>query len=314
MLSNPALKRDLPIPSTIGYSVSESHSPYNKISDQTLEKIRAYKEWMQQKRYSASTVKTYVSFVKRFFGNYSDLEWNEVTKQHIIDYNHAYFIEQKLSYSAQNQWLNAIKLFTQVVGNETGLVQEDIQRPRKQKYLPDVLSQNEVRDILDHTKNLKQRTLLMVIYSTGMRIGEVLDLKLADIKSDESLIYLRQGKGGKDRRLPLSDTLLQKLRNYYRAYKPITYLFEGSSAGKPYSRVSASKFLKRSVKSCGIKKRITLHTIRHSYATHLTQKGINIQYLQEILGHKSPKTTMIYTHLSGNDLKKLPDPLDDIEI
>ena len=157
------------------------------------------------------------------------------------------------------------------------------------------------------------RTLSMLMYSCGLRLGETLSLPPLDIKNDEGLIYNRGGKGKKDRRVPLSQRILEQLRRYYRSYTPNEYLFEGQKGGQ-YSNTSAAKVLQRAVKKAGIKKRVTLHTLRHSYATHLTNRGVNIQYLQEILGHNNPKTTMLYTHLSGKDIRNIKSPLDDMEI
>ena len=165
----------------------------------------------------------------------------------------------------------------------------------------------------------------MLNYSCGLRIGEALALTSDDIQSKEGLIYIRGGKGQKDRRVPLSARVLQELRQYYQRYQPKEYLFEGQQGGK-YSNSSAAQVLKRAVRKAGIRKRVTLHTLRHSYlpavlryygrrgATHLTNNGVNIQYLQEILGHKSPKTTMIYTHLSGKHIRAIRSPLDDMDI
>lgn len=157
------------------------------------------------------------------------------------------------------------------------------------------------------------RNLLMMIYSCSLRIGETLNLQPADIKSAEGLIYIRGGKGKKDRHVPLSQRILEQLQQYYRSYTPNEYLFEGQKGGQ-YSNTSAGKELQRAVKKTGIKKRVTLHTLRDSYATHLTNRGLNIQYLQEILGHNNPKTTMLYTHLSGKDIRNIKSPLDDMEI
>jgi len=153
----------------------------------------------------------------------------------------------------------------------------------------------------------------MMVYGAGLRIGEALNLRLPDIRSNESLIYIRGGKGKKDRRVPLSMKLLDILRSYYKAYRPKVYLFEGANGGR-YSNRSAMQVLKRAANKAGITRNITLHTLRHSYATHLTNKGVNIQYLQEILGHSSPKTTMLYTHLSGKDISNIRSPLDDMDL
>lgn len=291
---------------------SERSTPGSVISDNVMEKIREMEVWMRQKRYSESTVKTYLSFVNQFFAVRPDLSWNAVKSEDITRYNFEYFIADNKSYSSQNQWINAIKIFLKVHELNVGDLAK-IERPRKAQYLPDVLTPEEVKAIFLHTVNLKHRTLLMLIYSCGLRIGETLSLKPVDIQSGEGLIYIRGGKGQKDRRVPLSTRVLTELRQYYQSYKPTEYLFEGQKGGQ-YSNRSAAQVLKRAVMKSGIKKRVTLHTLRHSYATHLTNKGVNIQYLQEILGHKSPKTTMLYTHLSGKDIRGIRSPLDDMDI
>lgn len=267
--------------------------------------------WMQQKRYSASTISTYLSFVRQFFGR-TGLEPKEVTMEVIEQYNYQFFINVKRSYASQNQWINAIKLYLKINKLQVDHL-ETIQRPRKERKLPNVLSPEEVQAIFQQTRNLKHRTLLMLIYGAGLRIGEALKMTIHDIRSEEHLIYIRGAKGKKDRRVPLSDRLLEALRSYYKTYRPKHHLFEGADEG-PYTSSSAAKVLQRAAKKAGITRSITLHTLRHSYATHLTNKGINIQYLQEILGHNSPKTTMLYTHLSGKDISNIISPLDDLDI
>ncbi|NND05306.1 MAG: tyrosine-type recombinase/integrase [Saprospiraceae bacterium] len=179
-----------------------------------------------------------------------------------------------------------------------------MERPRKSHTLPDVLSPGEVKRLIEVVSNLKHRTLLILIYSCSLRIGEALSLTINDIHSDEGLIYLRSGKGKKDRRVPRSPLMLEQLRMYYHSYLPKKYLFEGQAGGK-YSRNSASTFLKRAVKKVEITKRVTLHTLRHSYATHITQRRVGLRYVQEILGHNSPhvsktnKNDMVrFTHVT----------------
>ena len=154
----------------------------------------------------------------------------------------------------------------------------------------------------------------MLVYSGGLRIGETLKLRLTDINSQRGLIEIRGGKGAKDRMVPLSGVLLKFLRDYYKAYRPKEYLFESGSGRGPYSTSSARKVFQRAVKQAGIKRKVTLHTLRHSYATHLLEKGVGLRYIQDILGHRSPKTTMIYTHVSGKKLKDVVSPLDDLDL
>ena len=281
------------------------------ISNQVKDKVREMEIWMRQKRYGESSVKTYTDFVRQLFSTRTDLARDAIKSEDITDYNFSHFISGKKSYSSQNQWINAIKIYLKVHKLDRNGVQ-DIERPRKATYLPDVLTLEEVKGIFRRLPNLKHRALLMLIYSCGLRIGEALSLKPDDIRSKEGLIYIRGGKGRKDRCVPLSARLLEELRRYYRSYKPADYLFEGQKGGR-YSNKSAAQVLKRAVAQAGIDK-MTLHTRRHSYATHLTNRGVNIQYLQEILGHDSPKTTMLYTHLSGKDIRKVRSPLDDMDV
>lgn len=282
------------------------------LSHEVTTQIQVVKHWMQQKRYSANTIKTYISFIHGFFADHRQLKWNAVTEEIILSYNHKQFIREGRSYSTQNQWINAIKLYLKVHHLDVGDL-EEIERPRKKYNLPNVLSREEVQSILRSVNNIKHKTLLMLVYSSGLRIGDALRLELKDIKSDEQLIHIRGGKGNKDRLVPLSKVMLEQLRLYYHAYKPETYVFEGK-VGKPYARSSAQKVFKKAVARAGISRRVTLHTLRHSYATHLTNRGVNVQYLQEILGHKSPKTTMLYTHLSGKDIRNIQSPLDDMKL
>ena len=288
-----------------------SKHPPPSFGGEVTRTLMVFSQWMEQKRYSSSTITTYLSFVRQFFARVS-IAPVDITPEVISGYNHQHFIKTRKSYATQNQWINAIKLYLRVNQLNIGSL-DDIERPRKQKKLPNVLSKQEVQAILEQTPNLKHRTLLMTIYGAGLRIGEALNLTVHDIRSRESLIYIRGGKGKKDRRVPLSDKLLGMLRTYYKSYRPGHYLFEGVGGG-PYSNKSAAQVLGRSVKRAGIQSRVTLHTLRHSYATHLTNSGVNIQYLQEILGHNSPKTTMLYTHLSGKDISQIKSPLDDMDL
>ncbi|WP_233702685.1 tyrosine-type recombinase/integrase [Hyunsoonleella flava] len=159
--------------------------------------------------------------------------------------------------------------------------------------------------------NLKHKTLLSLIYSAGLRIGEATNIKIKDIDSKRMLIHIKNAKGKKDRYTLLSSSFLELLRDYYKTYKPENYLFEGHNK-QQYSSSSAQKILKNAAKKIGLKKRITLHTLRHSFATHLLENGTDIRYIQELLGHNSPKTTMIYTHVSETTIRKIKNPFDNI--
>ena len=176
--------------------------------------------------------------------------------------------------------------------------------------MPNVLSKEEVKEILGVTQNMKHRTMLSLIYACGLRCGELLALKPMHIDSHRKLLIIKQAKGKKDRIAPLSIKSIQMLREYYTAYKPKEYLFEGQHAGQPYDNRSLQKVLKQSLLKAQINKPVTLHWLRHSYATHLLEAGTNLRYIQEILGHSSPKTTQIYTHVSSEGLQHIISPFD----
>lgn len=188
-----------------------------------------------------------------------------------------------------------------------------IERPRKEKFLPTVLSEEEVVKIIDSILNLKHKCLIMTCYSGGMRISEVLNLRTIDIDSKRMLINIRGAKGKKDRVTLLSVKLLDLLRKYYRMYKPVEYLFSGQMGGK-YAERSAQNILKNACSKAGIKKHVTLHTLRHSWATHLLENGTDIRYIQSLLGHSSPKTTQIYTHITTKGLDQIVNPLDKMDL
>ena len=184
---------------------------------------------------------------------------------------------------------------------------------RKPTTLPTVLSLKDISKILAVTKNLKHKTMLFLIYSAGLRLGELLELKLGDIDSDTMKIYVRKGKGKKDRYIMLSENVLNLLRDYYKVYKPNDYIFEGQNGGK-YSPKSVQSVFKTALKKAGIKKKATVHTLRHSFATHLLDDGTDIRYIQELLGHKRLETTQIYTHVSSYSINKIKSPADKLDI
>ena len=204
--------------------------------------------------------------------------------------------------------MNALKLYFKTI-HEKNIDIDKIHRPKREKVLPNVLSKEEVFKIIDLTKNLKHKTLLALIYSAGLRISEALAMKPNDIDSARMLIHIKNAKGKKDRYTLLSEKILLLLREYYTIYKPKEYLFEGQFGGQ-YSSRSAQTILKEAVKRAGINKPVSLHTLRHSFATHLLESGTDLRYIQDLLGHSSPKTTMIYTHVSSTSLKKIKNPFD----
>jgi len=282
------------------------------LSSENMGKVEVFRHRLEEQRYSASTIKTYISMITQFLAFYPAKLWSDINHDDIVEYNHAVYIKRNMSFSTQNQAINAIKLFYKMHHNHD-VMPTDLKRPRRRRKLPNVLSLQEVEGILNATNNLKHKTLLVIVYGAGLRIGEALGLKLTDISREEGLLYIREAKGLKDRRVPMSPMMLKTLERYYSRYRPATYIFEGTGGGV-YTQSSARKVLKRAVRVAGIRKHVTLHTLRHSYATHLLERGVGLRYIQELLGHGSPKTTMLYTHVSGKRLGEILSPLDGLDI
>jgi site-specific recombinase XerD len=271
--------------------------------------LTRFKRWLQQKRLSENTVNTYTE-VTAFFLRYSLLKKvDDYSIKLIEQFNYDFIFRANRSVSYQNQCITGIKKFLEFKKIEINLL--NIERPKKERQLPSVLSVEEIKSIFNSITNLKHKTLLSLLYSGGLRIGEALNLKIEDVDSDRMLIHIKQAKGKKDRYTLLSNSFLKLLREYYLAYKPKTYLFEGQNGNK-YTNSSAQAVLKKALKNCNITKRVTLHTLRHSFATHLLENGTDIRYIQELLGHSSPKTTMIYTHVTNTSLKNIKNPFDEL--
>jgi integrase/recombinase XerD len=277
----------------------------------SLLEIEMFKRSMMAKRYSNHTIKTYSEALSVFFKFHHEVLVSEITVKHVQQFCYEYILHKNLSSSYQNQVINAIKLFYKNRFNRT-LDIDKIQRPKKEKHLPNVLSKEEVKAILDAPINLKHRCMLSLIYACGLRRSELLNLTLKDILSDRNLLFIRQAKGKKDRVVPISDKMIEVLRTYYRAYKPKKWLFEGQQPMSQYSEESLAKVLKLSVQKAKINKNVSLHWLRHSYATHLLESGTDLRYIQELLGHNSSRTTEIYTHVSTRNLQNIRSPFDDL--
>ena len=228
------------------------------LSEEKVEQLKKFEDWLKAHKYAKSTVNTYGYTMRVFFMFYNEKPLSEINNDDIIRFNNEYIIKNKRSNSYQNQFINALKKFFKTI--EKRKIDIDlVQRPRKESVLPNVLSKQEVKAILDAPLNLKHRTMLSLTYACGLRRSEVLNLKPCDILSDRYLLRVNQSKGNKDRIVPISDKTIKMLRTYYKAYKPKTWLFEGQKTGKKYSPTSIQEVLKKSVKKAGIKKKVTLH-------------------------------------------------------
>jgi integrase/recombinase XerD len=277
------------------------------------ELIDEYKKWLTHKRYSENTIHRYTEMISIFAGHMGSTSLRMITNADVIEFVRGKLIAQGYSFTYQNQLVSALKLFFREIVNAPIDI-EKLERPRREHKLPNVLSKDEIKAILQSPKNVKHKTMLSLIYACGLRRRELLWLKPNDVDSSRGLLTIRNSKGRKDRMVPISDRTIGMLKEYYKLYRPKVWLFEGQEPGERYSEASLSKVLKVALEATKINKPATLHWLRHSYATHLLEAGTDLRYIQELLGHKSSRTTEIYTHVSQNSLQKVKSPFDDMDI
>ncbi len=263
------------------------------------------------RKYSRRTVKGYL-YYNRDFLNYVKKNPQDVRDSDIKDYL-VYLAEEKESAtSTLNQAINALKFYYGGMLKKKFLY--EIKRPRKDKKLPVVLSKEEIAKILNSVDNVKHKAILMLVYSAGLRVGEVVKLKSDDIDSKRMLIHIKGAKGRKDRYTLLSEIALGILREYWRQYKPQKWLFEGARKDRYITTRTVDKVMEHACTKADINKDVSVHTLRHSFATHLLEGGTDLRYIQELLGHQSSKTTEIYTHVSTQSLGKIKSPLDGLNL
>lgn len=272
--------------------------------------MEAFLSHLKRRRYRENTIRTYSDLVRQFLKVVGQHDPSRLEGQDIARYIQKYYVDTGRSSSYQNQAVNALKLYYKVeFGKDIGL--NIALRPRGEHKLPNVLSTDDVKRLLQSFGNEKHRTIFYLIYSGGMRISEAVNMRLTDIDSKRGMIRIRDAKGGKDREVPLSKTLLEQIRAYYKLYRPKEWLFEGQFGG-PYTARSIQALFRQAMERTGIRKKATVHTLRHSYATHLLENGTDLRIIQELLGHKSSKTTEIYTHVSQRVKQNVPNPLDQL--
>ncbi len=267
----------------------------------------AYLLKLELKRYALNTCKIYISLFEKFINQYPDKDIVELSEQEIRAYLQL-LIGQNKSNSYINQTINSIKFYYEVVMGMPNRFYS-IERPRKEQKLPQVLSKEEIISMIEHTNNIKHRCIVSILYSAGLRRSELLNLKLKDIDSKRMLVFIRNAKNNRDRYSLLSEKVLKDLRLYYKEWKPKEYLFE-SPNGMKYSGKSVGAIVGRAAIKANIKRRITPHILRHSFATHLLESGTDLRYIQTLLGHSSTKTTEIYTQVAVNNFKLIKNPLD----
>jgi integrase/recombinase XerD len=276
------------------------------------DKLESFRRWLSQRRYSDTSVYNYVNLVKVFLVYFRDNLIENLTYDDVVEFNDEFIVKNSYSLAYQRQMVSALKLFFRQVEHRN-IDPMKLEHPRKERKLPTVFSKKEVEAIIRSIRNLKHRAIISLIYSAGLRVSELVNLKIRDIDSGRMVIHIRQAKGRKDRVVGLSEKVLILLRQYHLAYHPREYLFEGAG-GEHYSATSCRAILKTAMKRAGVIKDASLHTLRHSFATHLLENGTDIRYIQELLGHQSSRTTEIYTHVSKERLEEIKSPFDHLDL
>lgn len=265
---------------------------------------------LRLQRYAASSVKTYSNALTKFLLAFQNKNLEQLSVQEIAHFLSTLQQKQKLSPAYQRQILASITKFYHLFFNKR-LDLSVLYPKRRKKTLPKYLSVLEIKRLFSHCKNLKHLCILQCLYGCGLRVSEVIALKISDIDSTTMCVLVRNAKGQKDRVVPLPKSLLKNLRNYYSSFKPKRYLFEGQKRAQ-YSSKSIQEVTKKYAFKAQIRKKVTPHMLRHSYATHQLENGVNIRHIQALLGHNSIKTTEIYTHISKVSKEKIANPLDQL--
>lgn len=269
------------------------------------------KKELVSRKYSNRTIKTYIH-INREFLRFASKNLSEISDSDIKNYLVFLAEEKQSAASTLNQAINALKFYYGSMLKKRFIY--EVKRPKKDKKLPVVLSKEEAAKIISSVDNIKHKAILMLVYSAGLRVGEVVKLKPADIDSKRMLVFIKGAKGRKDRYTMLSETALKILREYWQQYKSGKWLFEGVRDGRYLSTRTVEKILEHACEKANIRKEISVHTLRHSFATHLLEGGTDLRYIQELLGHKDSKTTEIYTHVSTKSIGKIKSPLDTLNL
>jgi len=271
-----------------------------------------YRNKLIELRYGRNTARVYCSMFEEFLNYHHKLELREIDDRRVIEFLQYLVMERKVSPSYQNQAINAIKFYYEkMLGLPRKVYRLD--RPRTEKKLPLVLNEEEITRVIRLTKNIKHKAIIMITYSSGLRLSEVLNLKIVDIDSKRMQVFVRQSKGKKDRYTLLSKKALPVLRAYLKEHSPREWLFEGVGGGQ-YSKSSVESLVKDAYQRAGITKAVTVHTLRHCFGTHLLENGTDLRYIQALMGHSSSKTTEIYTHITTKGFNQIENPLDKLNI
>jgi len=284
-------------------------SPAFTLSAANLAALKCFVQQLQLKAYSPSTIHTYRNEFIQLLKLLKEKPADTLTTEDLKRYMNYVLVKERLSENTAHSRLNALKFYyEQVLGRDKFFY--EIPRPKKVQKLPKVISEEKILEGLLKVANIKHRTLLLLAYSAGMRVSEVVSLRITDINSDRMQISINHAKGKKDRVVTLSQSILPILREYYIKYKPVDWLFEGNNSKEHYSARSAQQVFKDAYKKLGLPPQCSFHSLRHSYATHLLENGTDISYIQKLLGHSDIKTTLRYAQISKKDIGQIESPLD----
>ena len=281
---------------------------YYSLDDTQRKALAAYVELLRLKNYSPNTISNYRNWFILFLRCFPGRKPSTIIKHEIMDMLVRFRHSNQWSATSQNQFINAIKFFYEKLLNRSKEVYE-LPRAKKEWKLPRVFAEEEIKLILNASENRKHRAMLCLAYAAGLRVSEIVKMKLKDIDSKRMVIHIKQSKGRKDRLVMLSEKLLLLLREYFKEHKPKDWLFEGQYGG-PYSARSVQEVLQHAKQKAGVKKKGSIHALRHSFATHLLEGGTDLVSIKELLGHSSLGTTAVYTHVSRRHLSKIQSPLD----
>ena len=289
---------------------NETRLALSKIAAINQPHLKKYIETLQLKGYSEHTIRTYRNEFGQLLNIIKEKNVESCNEETIRNYFLYCKNDLKLSENSMHSRINAIKFFFEKVLHREKFFIE-IHRPKKEKNLPKVIHTKDIKNLFESTTNLKHNTLLKLSYGMGLRVSEIVNLKISDIDSNQMMVLLERAKGKKDRYVNLPESILHQLRAYYKEYQPKEYLFEGQYGGQ-YSIRSAQQVFKAALKKSKINKDVGIHSLRHSYATHLLENGTDIRFIQELLGHKDIRTTLLYTEVSDTSIRKIVSPLDHI--
>ena len=283
----------------------------HKVSPANQMALRLYLETLQLKAYSPSTINTYKNEFMQLLLILGKTDVNSLDADRLRNYFLYCTNTLKLSENTIHSRINAIKFYFEKVLKQDKIFIE-IPRPKKPSLLPQTIHVKDLKKLFEATPNLKHNTMLKLCYGMGLRVSEIVNLKISDIDSNNMQVFIQRAKGKKDRYANLPASILDQLRLYFKTYKPTEYLFEGQYGGQ-YSTRSAQQVFQDTLKRAKINKKIGIHGLRHSFATHLMEQGTDINFIQQLLGHNDIKTTLRYTHVSKKSIKNIQSPLDNME-